>query len=368
MIPILNLKPQYLEIQQEVEAAVLEVLNSTRYILGPNVRAFEQEFADYHEQPYAIGVGSGTDALHIAVRALDIGPGDEVIVPSFTFGATAGAVKLAGATPVFCDIDPVDFNMGVSQIEQAITPQTKAIIVVHIFGHPAPIEAIVELAKKHNLKVIEDTAQACGAKVGGRLVGTFGDVACYSFFPTKNLGCAGDGGALLCSDEQVFNNLTMIKNHGSPSRYTYDRTGTNSRLDEVQAAILRIKLRHLDRWNADRRKVAQFYDENLPQLGIVTPKVRPGCEHIYHQYTIRVAHRNAIQEHLNNQGVGTIVYYPKGLHKQKAFCPPQPLELPQTDLATQEVLSLPVFGELTEDELQTIIKALTSATKEYAQL
>ena len=263
MIPILQLNTQYEQIGPELEEAVLRALRGTHYILGPEVTAFEKEFAQWHGQEASVGVGNGTDALHLAVRALGLGPDDEVICPAFTFIATAGAVALAGAKPVFCDIEPEHFAMCPDDVRKRITPRTKALVVVHLFGHPAPMDELMALAKEHNLAVIEDCAQATGAEYKGKKVGTIGDFGCFSFFPSKNLGGVGDGGMVLANTAQGLEKIKMLRGHGSKVKYYHDCLGTNSRLDELQAAALRVKLRYLDRWNDERRRVAKRYQANL---------------------------------------------------------------------------------------------------------
>lgn len=364
MIPILQLNTQYETIGAELEAAVLKALRGTHYILGPEVEAFEREFAAWHGLESAVGVGNGTDALHLAVRALDLGPEDEVICPAFTFIATAGAIALAGAKPVFCDIEPTYFALDPEDLKRRLTPRTKAIVVVHLFGHPAPMDEILALAKEHHLAVIEDCAQATGAEYRGKKVGTLGDFGCFSFFPSKNLGGIGDGGMVTANSPEKLERIRMLRGHGSKVKYYHDCLGTNSRLDEVQAAALRVKLRYLDGWNEQRRRVAARYHECLKdQIGL--PAEAADCRHVYHQFTTRVPQRDQMKSYLETQGVGTMIYYPVSLHQQRAF---QALgyrddDFPVTRTAQEEVLSLPMFPELQDGQIDEIAAAVRSFLK-----
>lgn len=361
MIPILQLNTQYTDIQEELEEAVLSALRSTAYINGPDVGAFEEEFAEWHGVDQAVGVGSGTEALHLAIRALDLDPDDEVLAPAFTFIASAGAIALAGAKPAFCDIDPCLFNMDPEDLEKRITSKTRAVVVVHLFGHPAPMDEIMEIARKHNLVVIEDCAQATGAEYKGKKVGTMGDFGCFSFFPSKNLGGVGDGGMVLANTPERIEKIQMLKSHGCKIKYYHDILGTNSRLDTVQAAALRVKLRHLDRWNDNRRRVAQRYVENLKDV-VQVPGEAKDCKHVYHQFTVRVPQRDEFKEHLQEQGVGSMIYYPVSLHQQKAFAHLgyDDSDFPVTRKAQEEVLSLPMFPELTNEQVDQICEKVKS--------
>lgn len=355
MIPILELQTQYNEIQQEIEAAVLSALRGTAYINGPEVGKFEKEFANWLGLDDAVGVGSGTEALHLAVRALDLEPDDEVISPTFTFIASAGAVALAGVKPAFCDIEPTLFNIDPEDLKKRITPKTKAIVVVHLFGHPAPMDEIMEIAKVHNLKVIEDCAQATGAEYKGKKVGTIGDFGCFSFFPSKNLGGVGDGGMVVANSPDNLEKVRILKSHGSKVKYYHDTLGTNSRLDTLQAAALRVKLKYLDRWNEERRRVAARYQENLKGL-VKLPREAKDCKHVFHQFTVRVPNRDEMKKKLEEAGVGTMIYYPVSLHQQKAF---EDLgydnqDFPETRKAQEEVLSLPMFPELSNEQVDEI--------------
>jgi dTDP-4-amino-4,6-dideoxygalactose transaminase len=365
MIPILQLNSQYEAIGVELEEAVVRALRGTHYILGPEVAAFEQEFAQWHGVDGAAGVANGTDALHLAVRALGLGPDDEVLCPAFTFIATAGAIALAGAKPAFCDIDPVTYAMDPEDLRRRITPATKALIVVHLFGHPAPMDEILEIAGEHNLAVIEDCAQATGAEYKGRKVGTMGDFGCFSFFPSKNLGGIGDGGMVLAKTAERLEKIKMLRGHGSRVKYYHDCLGTNSRLDEIQAAALRVKLRYLDSWNEQRRRVAARYRHNLEgQIGL--PSEVAGCKHVYHQYTSRVPQRDEMKAFLEKNGVGSMIYYPVSLHQQNTF---KQLGYPDDDFpvtrkAQEEVLSLPMFPELSDqqvDQISATVKSFLAA-------
>jgi dTDP-4-amino-4,6-dideoxygalactose transaminase len=362
MIPILELSTQYAQIKTEVEEAALRALRSTHYILGPEVEAFEAEFAAWNGAQFGIGVGNGTDALHLALRALGVGAGDEVICPSFTFVATAGAAALTGATPVFADIDPQTYTLDPASVEAAITPRTRAIVAVHLYGHPAPMEELQAIARRHGLGLVEDCAQSTGATLHGRRAGSLGDLGCFSFFPSKNLGGIGDGGMVLTSNPELAEKVRMLRGHGSKVRYYHDMVGTNSRLDEIQAAVLRVKLRHLEAWNLRRREIAAAYTAGLEATFATPPVEKPGCEHVYHQYTLRAPDRDALQKHMQASGVGAVIYYPVCLHMQKAFSHHglSTGSLPVSEKAQAEVLSLPMFPELTGPQIETVLGAIKS--------
>jgi len=367
-IPILDLKAQYETIREEIQEAIDRVLEKQHFILGPEVKALEQEIAQYCGRKYGIGVASGTDALILGLKACGIGPGDKVIVPSFSFIATADAVSALGADPVFADIDPVTFNIDSSKIEPLIDARTKAIVPVHLYGQAADMGPILRLAKAHNLKVVEDAAQALGATYEGRRATGFGDVGCISFFPSKNLGAYGDGGMIVTDSEEIYRHLISLRAHGSARKYFSEEQGWNSRLDELQAAILRVKLRYLDQWCSGRRAAAERYNRLLSDLRgqIILPACDARCEHVFHQYTIRVAERDQVQKRLAEQGVSTMVYYPVPIHLQPIYASLRLGEgnLPHTEAACREVLSLPIFPELTEEQAEYVAEALTMAVNE----
>ncbi|MGV8058441.1 MAG: DegT/DnrJ/EryC1/StrS family aminotransferase [Smithellaceae bacterium] len=355
-IPMVNLKRQYHALKAEIDAAVSDVLEQTQFILGPNVGKLEEEVAAYHGLPYAVGVANGTDALLLALRACGIKAGDEVITTPFTFIATAEVIAQLGAVPVFVDIRPDTFNIDPDLISEKITSKTKAIIPVHLFGHPADMDPIMQIAKKHHLKVIEDCAQSFGAKYKNQLAGTIGDAGCFSFFPSKNLGGYGDGGMVITKNEDIARHLKMLRNHGSSVRYYHSEVGYNSRLDEIQAAIIRIKLKHIDQFNEARRKNAVAYCAAINKKDIILPSVAEGSEHVFHQFTIRSPRREAIADALKEKNIASAVYYPVPLHQQEVFIKlyNYSIKLPLSEMCAQEVLSLPMFPELTGDEIRLI--------------
>lgn len=361
MIPILDLKRQYDQIGAEIEKEVVEVLRSGSYILGKHNKALEEEFSSYIGVKHSIALNSGTDALHLALRALDIGAGDEVITVAFTFVATTEAIGIVGAKPVFVDINPNTFNIDAEKIEAAITPKTKAIIPVHLYGQPCDMDVIMEIAKKYDLYVIEDCCQAIGAKYKGKVVGSFGDVGCFSFFPTKNLGAMGDGGMATTNSTVVKDRMLALRNHGGAVRYYHEEIGVNSRLDEVQAAILRVKFKHIDKWNKQRRENAYRYNElfaNHPE--IQTPKELRDTYCVYHQYTLKIPNRDEVHKMLGEAGIGAMLYYPVPLHLQEVhkYLGVGEGALPITEANTKMVVSLPMFPELTEAEQKTVVNTL----------
>ncbi len=373
MIPILDLKPQYESLQAQMDEAILVAVRSGQYINGPNVKAFEKELASYLDVAQAVGMNSGTDALHLALRALKIGAGDEVITVPFTFVATTEAIGIVGATPVFVDIDPVTYNMDPALVEAAITPKTKAIMPVHLYGQPVDMAAITEIAEKHGLSVIEDCAQSIGSTYRGKKTGTIGHVGCFSFFPSKNLGCYGDGGALVSNDPAIADRARMLRAHGGAIKYHHTELGVNSRLDELQAAVLRVKLPHLDQWNEARRQVAKRYNALIAEAripGVVTPDELEGTVPVYHQYTIRVKERDRVQKALAELGVQTMVYYPIPLDQQEvhAYMGHKKGDFPVSDRAAAEVLSLPIFPELTEAQQREVVSALAKAVAGVASV
>ncbi len=363
-VPMVDLKVQYEAIKEEIDNAVLGVVRSTHFILGPHGKALEEAIAAYHGVKHAVAVASGTDALHLALIAAGIKPGDEVITTPFTFIATAEAISYVGGVPVFVDIDPVTFNLDVNKLEAALTPKTRAIIPVHLYGQAAEMEPLMAIARKHGLRVIEDCAQSFGAHYKSRKTGSFGDLGCFSFFPSKNLGCYGDGGMVITDDAGLAEQMLSLRNHGSRVRYYHDRIGFNSRLDEIQASILRIKFKHIDTYNAKRRQNAMLYNGMLSAAGIRTPSEQKGTLHVFHQYTIRVKNRDAVKEKLDKGGVtSSMIYYPVPLHLQQAYrnLGMKPGSLPAAEEAAREVLSLPLYPELTEAQIRSVAEAVIKA-------
>jgi dTDP-4-amino-4,6-dideoxygalactose transaminase len=359
-VPMLDLSEQYQELRTEVIDVLDQVMGSSRFILGDNVKKLEEDVAKYSNVAYGIGCGNGSDAIHIALQAMGVGPGDEVITTAFTFFATGGAIVRAGAKPVYVDIDPVTFNIDPEKIEAAITENTKAIIPVHLYGQMADMERISEIAKKHNLGVVEDAAQAIGAKHNGKTVGELGSAATYSFFPTKNLGAYGDGGMIVTDNADIAEKSRVIRVHGSKPKYYHHVLGYNSRLDELQAAVLNVKFPHLDRWSDLRREKASTYTSLLKEkLGdlVVTPVEKDGNHHVFHQYTLRVENRDELQNYLKEQGVATMVYYPLPLHVQPVFADLGYKEgdLPETEKAAKEAISLPMFPELKTEQQEYVV-------------
>lgn len=373
-IPPLDLERQFASLQSEINAAVASVLASGSYIGGPAVLDFEHQFAQFVNTPHCIACNSGTDALYLALRALGIGPGDEVITSPFTFIATAEVISRVGATPVFMDIKPHTFNIDPEQVEAAVTERSRAIIPVHLFGQAADMDRLQAIAVQHDLYIVEDCAQAVGATWSGQAVGSIGHVGCFSFYPTKNLGACGDGGAVTTTDPEIAAQVQLLRDHGRRSGYTYETVGVNSRLDSVQAVILSIKLRHLDRWNHKRQQVADRYQQHLHSIpSIALPTVSPNATSVWNQYTIRVLskqggatageRRDRIRQHLQNQGIASMVYYPLPLHLQPVYAALgyQPGQLPIAEQAAQEVLSLPMFPELTAVEQEIVRDGLKAA-------
>lgn len=361
MIPILDLKRQYEQIGKEIEKEVVDVLRSGCYILGPHNKALSEDMAKFIGVKHAVTLNSGTDALHLALRALDIGAGDEVITVAFTFVATTEAIGIVGAKPVFVDIDNETFNLDPKKLENAITPKTKAIIPVHLYGQPCDMKTIMDIAKRYDLFVIEDCCQAIGAEFDGQQVGSFGDVGCFSFFPTKNLGAMGDGGLLTTNSDLINDRVIALRNHGGAVRYYHEEIGVNSRLDEVQAAILRIKFKHIKEWNKKRRENAYRYNELLTGCSdIETPKELDKTYCVYHQYTVKIPNRDEVHKMLQESGVGAMLYYPVPLHLQKVheYLGVGEGSLPITEDNTKVVISLPMFPELTAEEQKTVANTL----------
>ena len=362
--PFLDLKAQFADIREEVFDAVRQVLDSQVFILGPELKALEQELQHYLSAPFAIGCASGSDAILLALAALEVAPGDEIITPPFTFVATAGSIARLGARPVFVDIEANTYNIDAAKIEEAITPKTRGIMPVHLFGMAADMTRILEIAKKHNLYVIEDAAQAIGAHIQGRAVGTLGNVGCFSFFPSKNLGGAGDGGLVTTTDSQLADRLRVLRVHGSRSKYQYDLLGMNSRLDALQAAILRVKLRHLDGWTRKRRANAERYQQLFREYGlegrIVLPGVPADRDHVFNQYVIRTERRDSLRKHLTGRNIPTEIYYPSPLHVQPAFAYLKKKigDFPIAEAASQQVLALPIYSELTESQQLSVVESI----------
>lgn len=364
-IPFLDLKAEYRQIQPEIDAAVSDVLGSGWYILGREVMQFEQEFAAYCKVPFAVGVASGTDAVLLALRALDVRPGDEVITVSYTAVATVAAIELAGATPVFVDVDPITYTLDPFLIEPAITDRTRAILPVHLYGHPADMDAILTIARRYDLIVAEDCAQAHGARYEGQMVGSLGDAAAFSFYPTKNLGAAGDGGAVVTHNPEVADRLKALRQYGWKERYVSETVGYNSRLDELQAAVLRVKLRHLESGNAARHQAAECYGELLGGLPLTLPQSRPGTEHVYHVYAIQTENRDALQRYLTEQGIGTAVQYPLPVHRQPAYhrLGYASGSLPISEWLAERVLSLPLYPRMPDQHISAVADAILSFCK-----
>ena len=354
-IPLVDLRANYQGIKDEVRAAIDEILAGMQLNLGPNVRAFDKEWAAFCGSKHAIGVGSGTDALQLAIRSLGVAPGDEVITVSFSFFATAEAIFYSGARPIFVDIEERTFNIDVAQVADRITPRTKAVIPVHMYGRTADLAQLIELAKDHNIAVIEDAAQAHGAKLdSGRKAGTAGRLGCFSFYCSKNLGAYGEAGSIVTDDDALADALRQLREHGQVTRYYHPIVGYNARLDEIQAAVLRIKLRHLERWNARRREAARLYGSLLRDSGVATPE-DPGERHVWHIYAVRVpdGRRDALKAFLAERGIGTGIHYPVPIHMQESaqFLGYREGELPVTERIAGEVLSLPMYPELTDEQV-----------------
>jgi dTDP-4-amino-4,6-dideoxygalactose transaminase len=356
-----NPKANYLAHKDEIHAAIAGVLESGSYILGQQVEAFEQEFATYLGVRYGIGVANGTDALHLALRACGVGPGDIVLTVSHTAVATVAAIELCGAVPFFVDINPSTFTMDVQDLERAIHELAgqplKAVVAVHLYGHPAAMDAIMDLAQHHSLYVVEDCAQSHGAELHGRKTGTWGHVSAFSFYPTKNVGALGDGGIVMTDNKSLANRIRSLREYGWRHRYVSDIPGLNSRLDEVQAAVLRVKLRYLDYENALRRILAQSYDTLLAGAALDLPRSQPRARHVYHQYVIRTTQQQQLQGYLHEQGVRTLIHYPVPVHQQPAYTGRiRSRNLAHTELAARQILSLPMYPELSLDETQVVVQ------------
>ncbi len=363
-VPLLDLKAQYATIRHEVRDAIDRVLETQHFIMGPEVKALEQEVADYSQCAYGIGVSSGTDALLAALMAINLQPGDEVITTAHTFFATAGSIARLGGIPVFVDIDPATYNIDVDEIERKITEHTRAILPVHLFGQLADMAPIMAIAERHNLIVIEDAAQAIGAEYNGRRAGSIGHMGCFSFFPSKNLGGFGDGGMVVTNDAELAHKLDLLRKHGAEPKYYHKIVGGNFRLDAIQAAVLRVKLKYLDDWNAARQHNAEIYrilfaERGLPHVKL--PTVLPNNRHIYNQFVIRVPQRDALMEHLKARRIGTEIYYPVPMHLQECFAALgyQNADFPRSEDAAKSTLAVPIYPELSKHMQETVVSAIT---------
>lgn len=368
-VPLVDLKAQFAATETAVREAIDRVLGSQQFILGPEVEALEAEIAGYVGAGHGVGVSSGSDALLVSLMALDIGPGDEVVTTPYTFFAPAGAIERLGARPVFVDIEPETYTIGARSIENAITPRTKAILPVHLFGQCADMSAILATAARHGLPIVEDAAQAIGAEHDGKRAGAMGSVGCLSFFPSKNLGGFGDGGMIVTSDEAVARKSRILRVHGAKPKYHHATVGGNFRLDAIQAAVLRAKLPHLDEWTEKRRANARFYDAGFQAAGLpadvlATPVVRPGC-HVFNQYVVRTRHRDALLSHLREQGIGCAVYYPAPLHLQACFADLGYREgqLPHAEAAARESLAIPMYPELAKAQIERVVETIVEFLK-----
>lgn len=358
--PLLDLKAQYKTIKEEVLAAIADVCESQHFALGPTVADFEQQIASYCGSGYGVGVSSGTDALLVSLMAMGIEPGDEVITTAFTFFATAGSIARLGGKPVFADVCPDSFNIDPSAIEDEITNKTKAIMPVHLFGQLAQMQPITQIARQHGLVIVEDGAQAIGAVQDGKKCGSLGDMGCFSFYPTKNLSAYGDGGVVVTSDDAIAKKLRILRDHGQDPRYFYKMIGGNFRLDAIQAAVLKVKLKYIDQWNSARREIAGKYDSILAESPVTTPHIDAGNTSVYHQYTILAPNRDDLQKYLADNEIGSAIFYPKPLHLQECF---EELgykegDLPVTEELCTKVLSLPIYPEMTDEQVEWVAKTV----------
>jgi dTDP-4-amino-4,6-dideoxygalactose transaminase len=371
-VPFLDLGAQHQPLREEINQAIMSVVDRTNFILGADVAEFEKEFATWTNRDYAVGVDNGLSALKLSLEAYRIGKGDEVIVPANTFIATAGAVTMAGATPVLVDVDPKYYNMDPNKLEDAITPNTKAIAVVHLFGLLADMDPILDIAKRHNLIVLEDTAQAHGALYKGRKAGAMGEVAGFSFYPGKNLGACGDAGAMVTNDKEIAERVKALRNCGSYQKYYHVEIPYNHRLDTIQAAILRIKLKHIDAWNAGRRRAVAMYNEALKDAGVVLPEPLPETEPVWHLYPIRTNQRDELQKHLANLNIGTGIHYPIPVHLSPVYKDMgwKKGDFPITEQYAEQMLSLPMFPELTQEQVDYVAAGIKEfmATKKAEPL
>ncbi|MBV8841234.1 MAG: DegT/DnrJ/EryC1/StrS family aminotransferase [Bryobacterales bacterium] len=363
MVPYVDLKAQYRSIKPEIDAAIATVFESGEFVLGSEVARFEEEFAAYCGVPYAVGVNSGTSALHLALLAAGIGPGDEVITVPFTFVATAAAIRYTGAKPVFVDIDPGTYNIDANQVERHITPRTKAILPVHLYGQPADMDAISAIARKHNLLVIEDAAQAHGAEYKGRRAGSLGDLGVFSFYPVKNLGAYGEGGMVVTANPEYTHKLRMLRDWGAERKYHHVMQGYNYRMEGLQGAVLRVKLRYLNQWTEARRARAALYTQLLADTGVITPRVLPEARHVYHVYSILLAERQSVMEHLRARGIQFAIHYPIPIHLMTAHADLgyHPGDFPVAEDIASRVLALPIYPEITEAQIENVSSAVREA-------
>ena len=359
-IPFVDLKIQYQSLKPEIDAAVGRILESTQFVLGDEVAAFEREFAEYSGAPHGVAANSGTSALHLALLAAGVGPGDDVITVPFTFIATAAAISYTGATPVFVDIEPRFFTMDPAAVEAAITPRTKAIMPVHLYGQVVDMDPILEIASRRGLIVIEDAAQAHGAEYHGRRAGSMGALAGFSFYPGKNLGAYGEGGLTTTADDAMAARMRMLRDWGQPRKYEHAVLGYNYRMEGMQGAILRVKLRRLEEWTEARRRVGRAYTAALAGAGVECPEERPGCRHVYHVYAVRTPERDALRDHLAGRGVGVGIHYPIPVHLQQAYAAlgHRAGDFPESERAANEVLSLPIYPELSDAQLDAVVDAV----------
>lgn len=359
-VPYLDLRAQLKPLRAELDAAIARTLDNCTFCLGPDVAQFEKDFATFCGAQHALGFNSGTSALHVAMRLFNVGPGDEVVTTPYTFIATSWAISYCGAKPVYVDIDDATFNLDPKLLEKAITPRTKAILPVHLYGQPFDVDAIAAVCKKHNLPLVEDAAQAHGAKYKGKTVGSLGDVACFSFYPAKNLGACGEGGALTTNHADYAARAKALREHGSTVRYHHDEMGYNYRLEGIQGAVLGVKLKHLEKWTRERQRVAARYAELLADTPLQLPAVASGVESAWHLYTVRSARRDELKKHLDAHGIGNAVHYPMPLHLQKAYAHLgyRPGDFPVAEKASREVLSLPMFPELTDAQIQRVAEVV----------
>lgn len=364
MIPMLDLKRELADIGDKIKKAVCESIDETKFVLGPNVKQFEEKAANYLGTKYAVGVGSGTDALHLSLRAAGVKEGDEVITTPFTFIATAEAIAYCGAKPVFVDINPDTMNIDAKLLAGTVTDKTKAVLPVHLFGNPCEMDEIVKIARDNDLLIVEDCAQSFGATLKDKQTGAIGDVGCYSFFPSKNLGCYGDGGLIATNDEKIYNEIIALRNHGSYKRYYHDKIGYNSRLDDIQAAILNVKLDLLDKFNDDRIEIANKYKENMGDC-VQYQKITPGSKHVYHQFSVTAENRGNIISELQKHDIASAIYYPVPLHLQKSFSylKYRSGDFPNAEMLASRIFSLPINPYLEDEEITIISEIVKLAAK-----